>query len=61
MSIERKHAALGDYTLILRQNMLSYKVGRSLFCRSIAGFLPRLHAENIGANGPQIRLPLYRI
>jgi hypothetical protein len=59
LSIERRHAVLGQYTLILRKNMLSHKVGKSLFRTGIAGFVPRLHAGTIGVDGPQIRLPLH--
>jgi hypothetical protein len=59
MSIERRQAVLGQYTLILRKNMLSHNVGKSLFRTGIAGFVPRLHAGTIGVDGPQIRLPLH--
>jgi hypothetical protein len=59
MSIEDKHAVLVQYTLILRKNMLSHKVGKSLFRTGIAGFVPRLHAGTIGVDGPQFHLPLH--
>jgi hypothetical protein len=58
MTARRKHAVLGDYTLILQKNMLSHKVGKSLFRTGITGFVPRLHAGTIGIDGPRIRLPL---
>ncbi|AGI66028.1 hypothetical protein OAN307_c02690 [Octadecabacter antarcticus 307] len=58
-SDERKHAVLGDYTLILRTNMLSHKVGKSLFRTGIKGFVPRIHVGTIGMDGPRIRLPLH--
>lgn len=59
LSIERRYAVLGDYTDMLHHNMLSHKVGKSLFRTGIDGFVPKLHAGAIGAKGPKLRIPLH--
>ncbi|MGJ8609825.1 MAG: glycosyltransferase family 2 protein [Octadecabacter sp.] len=59
LSIERRYAVLGDYTLMLKKNMLSHKVGKALFRTGLDGFVPRLHAGTFGKDGPRIDLPLH--
>ncbi len=59
LPFERRHAVIGDYASMLLKNMLSHKVGKSLFRTGIEGFVPKLHAGAIGAKGPKLTLPLH--
>ena len=59
MPFERRHTVLGDYTMMLKKNMLSHKVGKALFRTGIDGFVPRLHAGTMGEKGPQLKIPLH--
>jgi len=58
MSAARKMAVLGDYTALLRKNMLSHKVGKSFFRTGVEGLIPKIHAGAFGKDAPPLSVPV---
>lgn len=59
LSADRRYAVLGDYTALLPKNMLSHKVGKSLFRTGIADLQPKLHAATVGPENKRLKVPLH--
>lgn len=52
LSVDKRVDVLGDYATLLRYNMLSHKVGKSLFRTGLDRFVPKIHAGSFGADRP---------
>lgn len=59
ISDSRRRAVLGDYAPILPFNMLSHRVGKSLFRTGVEGLVVRLHAGSIGKDAPPMNVPVH--
>lgn len=57
MDDARKAAIIGEYVGVLDSNMLSHRVGKSLFRTGLDGFIPKLHAGSFGKDAPKLRMP----
>lgn len=59
MSAEDRVEILGDHTALLPKNMLSHKVGKSLFRTGLTGLQPKLHAASWGDDPEPIKVNLH--
>jgi len=57
LGLVQKQAVLGEYAEVLAGNMLSHRVGKSLFRTGLDGFLPRIHAGSFSKDGPPLNIP----
>ena len=57
MPLEDRLDVLGDYTALLRKNVLSHKVGKSFFKTGIDGLIPKIHAASFGPDAPPLNVP----
>lgn len=55
-SRRQKEAVLGEYVPLLPQNMLSHRVGKSLFRTGVEGLIPRLHAGSMGKHAKPLQV-----
>ncbi|MBU2992578.1 glycosyltransferase family 2 protein [Octadecabacter sp. 1_MG-2023] len=58
MPAEKRMDVLGDYTALLKKNMLSHKVGKSFFKTGIKGLIPKIHAGSFGKKEPPLHVPV---
>lgn len=56
MPAEHRVSVLGDYTSLLRKNMLSHRVGKSFFKTGVAGLVPKIHAGAFGKKSPPLEV-----
>lgn len=59
MHQSRRTRILGDYAPLLHNNMLSHKVGKSLFRTGVEGLKPRLHVGRYDGGDPPIKVPVH--
>ena len=59
MNAEDRMAVLGDYTALLKKNMLSHKVGKSFFRTGVDGLVPKIHAGSFGKDEPPLHVGVH--